>query len=155
MNILFVGNENVCRSPMAEAILKKKFEDEGIEGVVDSAGFESFMINEPPDERAVRVAKTYGYLANHNMRLFKKEDFDKFDKIYVMDTKNYMDVIDLAKTDEQKNKVDYLLNLIEPGKNTSLVNPILNGEENCHIVFKKIQDALDVLVQKAKTGELT
>ncbi len=155
MNILFVGNENVCRSPMAEAILKKRFEEEGIKGIVDSAGFESYMINEPPDERAMRVAKTYGYTVNHNMRIFKKEDFDKFDKIYVMDAKNYMDVIELAKNEEHKKKVDYLLNLIEPGKDTPLTNPILNGEENCHVVFKKIRDAIEVLVRKIKTGELT
>ncbi len=154
MNILFVGNENVCRSPMAEAVLKKRFQEKGIKGVVDSAGFESHMINEPPDERAVRVGKTYGFDVNGNMRLFKKEDFDKFDKIYVMDTKNYMDVIELAKNEEQKKKVDYLLNLIEEGKDTPLVNPILNGEENCHIVFKKIKDAVDILADKIASGEL-
>ena len=103
MNILFVGNENICRSPMAEALLRKKFEKEGIKSIVDSAGFESHMINEPPDKRAVNIAKSYGYEVTGKMRIFKKEDFDKFDKIYVMDTKNYHDVLELAKTQNQKS----------------------------------------------------
>ena len=47
MNIIFICNENVCRSPVAEALLKKKFKENNIEGTIASAGFESFMINEP------------------------------------------------------------------------------------------------------------
>ncbi len=154
MNILFVGNENICRSPMAEALLKKKFENEGITGLVDSAGFESYMINEPPDARAVKVGKTYGYNVTGRMRIFAKEDFDKFDKIYVMDMKNFMDVIELSKNDEQKQKVDYLLNLISDEENKILSNPILNGEKNCHEVFKKLDKVTDIIVEKIKSGEM-
>ncbi len=155
MNILFVGNENVCRSPMAEALLKKKFEKEKIDGTVDSAGFESYMINEPPDPRAVKIGKAYGYDVTGKMRIFKKEDFDKFDKIFVMDTKNYNDVIELAKTDEQKNKVDYLLNQITRKSGSNILpNPILHGEENCHQVFKKLDEATDAIVEKIKSGTL-
>ncbi len=154
MNVLFVGFENVCRTSMAEALLKKKFENEGIEGEVDSAGFESFFINDPPNEHAVRVGKIYGYDVKGKMRLFLKEDFDKFDKIYVMDTKNYNDVIYLAKIRERKQKVDYLMNLMEPGKNISITNPLDSGLEDCHNTFKKLDKVTDKLVELVKTGKL-
>ena len=88
------------------------------------------------------------------MRIFKKEDFEKFDRIYVMDMKNYLDVMALAKTKEYKNKVDYILNLLEPNNNTPLTNPILNGEENCHEVFKKLDKTTDILITKIKENTL-
>ncbi len=154
MNILFVSNGNECRSPLAESLLKKKLEKAGVTGFVDSAGFESFRINDPPDARAIQIGETYGYSVEGKMRLFAKNDFEKFDRIFVMDMKNYMDVMALAKTEEHKNKVDYLLNLLESGKNRPLTNPIMNGKENCLATFKKIDKATDALVEKIKANTL-
>ncbi len=154
MNILFVSNENVCRSPMAEALLKKKFENAGRNGFVDSAGFESYRINESPDARAVQIGETFGYSVEGKMRLFSKEDFEKFDRIFVMDMKNYMDVMALAKTKEQKKKVEYLLNLLEPDKNKPLANPMMNGKESCLRTFKILDKATDALIEKIKANRL-
>jgi protein-tyrosine phosphatase len=134
---------------MASAVLKKKFVDNGIKGIIDSAGFESFTINEPPNIKAVNIAAEHGVLVDGRARIFLKSDFDKFDKIYVMDTKNYNDVMELAKTDEQRAKVDYLLNLINPGKNEIIPDPCSTGITNLEEIYYKIDKATDKIVELA------
>ncbi len=147
MNILFVDLGNICRSPLAEGLLKKKYLDRNIPGMVDSAGFESFNINESPDVRAVNIALANGYSVEGRARIFLKEDFDRFDKIYVMDSKNYRDVMDLAGTDAQRTKVDYLLNVLNNGQNQSVPDPTNSGIEDCETVFNLLDKATDKIVE--------
>ncbi|PLX12104.1 MAG: protein-tyrosine-phosphatase [Marinilabiliales bacterium] len=154
MNVLFVCLGNVCRSPIAEALLKKKYSENGIEFEVDSAGFEPYHINKSPDEKAIRTAKYYGLELTGKSRLFVKADFDRFDKIYGMDTQNIRDIKELARSDEDLKKVDYILNLLEPGKNKTLADPFHTGIENCHVIFKKLDKATDVLVEEVKKSLL-
>jgi protein-tyrosine phosphatase len=135
MNILFVCLGDVCRSPLAEGLLKKKFKENNIDGLVDSAGFESFTINEPPDKRVVETAEKPGIELKGRSRIFVKDDFDKFDKIYVMDTKNFRDVKDLARSKQDLEKIDYLLNVLHPGKNETVPDPYLQGEYDCNMVL--------------------
>jgi protein-tyrosine phosphatase len=136
---------------MAAAILKKKYLENGIKGIVDSAGFESFTINEPPDDKAVNVAAAHSVLLDGRARIFLKSDFDKFDKIYVMDTKNYNDVMELAKKKEHKEKVDYLLNVLEPGKNNVIRDPCSSGVTNLEDIYETIDKATDKIVEIAKS----
>ncbi len=147
MNVLFVDLANICRSPIAAALLKKKFMENGIKGMVDSAGFESFTINEPPDNKAVNVAAEHGVLLDGRARIFQKSDFDKFDKIYVMDTKNYNDVMELARNDEHRSKVDYVLNLINPGKNDVITDPCSSGVIDLEEIYQKLDKATDKIVE--------
>jgi len=153
MNVLFVDLGNVYRSPLAEAILKKKFKENNITGEVDSAGFESFNINEPPDERVVNTALKYGYVTDGVARIFKKEDFKHFDKIYVMDTKNYRDVMSLARSDEQKARVDYLLNILGIGNNMTVPDPYQTGMLDCEVIFELLDKATDKIVELAKSAD--
>ena len=153
MNVLFVDLQNVCRSPMAEAILKKKFLENNIKGIVDSAGFESFNINEPPDARVVNTAAEHGILVDGRARIFVKDDFDIYDKIYVMDTQNYWDVMELTRNDDDKAKVEYLLNLLEPGLNKTVPNPYNSGLSDCKQIFRMLNKAADKIVELAKVEE--
>jgi protein-tyrosine phosphatase len=150
MNVLFVDLGNVCRSPLAEIILKKKFKENNIDGQVDSAGFESFNINEPPDKRVVEVAQKNGYSVEGKARIFLKDDFHLFDKIFVMDTMNYRDVMALAKTDEEKARVDYLLNVLGDGKNKTVPDPYNSGIKDCEAVYHLLEKATDKIVASAK-----
>ncbi len=132
---------------MAVGLLKKKFQENNIDGEVDSAGFESFTINEPPDDRAVRTARKHGIELSGKARLFVKADFDRFDRIYVMDTKNYLDVKDLGRNESDLEKVDYLMSVLFPGKNKVVPDPYLQGETNCHIVFDLLDQATTKIVE--------
>lgn len=149
MNVLFICNGNICRSPIAEALLRKKYNEHHIKAEVSSAGFESFNINEPPDPQAIKFAERHGLTLDHSARIFLKSDFKKFDKIYVMDTRNYRDVIDLTKTNEDRGKVDYLLNVLEPGKNKTIPDPYLSGTANLNSIFNLLDKATDKIVELA------
>ena len=152
MNVLFVCMGNICRSPLAEAMLKKKFAEHKVQGEVSSAGFESFFINEPPDARARELANKHGLTLSGRARIFLKSDFDRFDKIYVMDTQNYRDVLDLARNEQDKKKIDYMLNVLEPGKNKTMPDPQKNGMFNLEHVFELLDKATDKIVEMAKAN---
>ncbi|NOY49140.1 MAG: low molecular weight phosphotyrosine protein phosphatase [Chlorobi bacterium] len=150
MNVLFVCLGNICRSPIAEALLKKKYAENDLDFKVDSAGFEPYHINKPPDEKATNTAKYYGLKLTGRARLFVKSDFQHFDRIYAMDAQNINDIKELARSDEDMEKVDLIMNLIEPGKNEMLPDPFHSGVDNCHTVYKKLDKATDKLLEEAK-----
>jgi protein-tyrosine phosphatase len=150
MNVLFVCLGDVCRSPLAAGLLRKKFKENSIEGFIDSAGFESFTINEPPDKRVMQTAEKHDVKLEGKSRIFVKSDFDKFDKIYVMDTKNFRDVKDLARNKSDLEKVDYLLNVLHPGKNEIVPDPYLQGEYDCNMVYDILDDATTKIVENLK-----
>ncbi|MCK9452891.1 MAG: low molecular weight phosphotyrosine protein phosphatase [Bacteroidales bacterium] len=142
MNVLFVCLGNTCRSPMAEGILKKIYQDKGITGAVESAGFQSFQHNNSPDPRAISVAKNHGIdICPKKARIFHTADFDRFDRIFVMDTKNMNDVLNLVRDENDRKKVDYLMNAIEPGSNKTVPDPYLNGVEDYEKVFINLEKA--------------
>lgn len=144
MNILFVCTGNICRSPIAEALMKQKYIEFGIEGEVDSAGFSPTTINDAPDERAIKAAGKKGIELKGKSRLFAKADFDKFDHIYVMDAKNFHEVKELARNKKDVAKIDYLMNVIEPGSNKIVPDPIHSGT----VDFDEVITLLDNITTK-------
>jgi len=103
VKILMVCLGNICRSPLAEGILTSKLPKNKF--IVDSAGTGSYHIGKQPDPRSIATALQHGLdITNQKARQFSKRDFEDFDYIYVMDSSNYDDVIQLAKNEEQKIK---------------------------------------------------
>ena len=101
--ILMVCLGNICRSPVAEGILRHLATEKELEIEVDSAGTSGYHRGEAPDIRTQKNAKKNGVdLSMLRSRQFTPEDFDNFNCIYVMDQFNYRDVVLLAKNDEQK-----------------------------------------------------
>lgn len=140
--ILMVCLGNICRSPLAEGIMLKLIKDHNLPIIVDSAGTSGFHIGENPDHRTIQNAKSHKIDLNQLVaRQFKIEDFDEFDKIYVMDKSNYRNVMTLARTKEDEKKVELLLNLIEPGKNMEVPDPYFGGEKGFENVFQLIKKA--------------
>lgn len=152
MNVLFVCHGNVCRSPLAAAFLKKKFKENKITGEVSSAGFESFNINEAPDPIALKIARKLDLELDHKAKIFRKSDFSKFDKIYVMEVRNYRDVKDLSRNEEEREKVDYLMNVIEPGKNRTIPDPYLSGQVSMREIVTLLDTITDKIVDIAKVN---
>jgi protein-tyrosine phosphatase len=153
MRILFVCLGNVCRSPLAEGILKDKLEKNNISAKVESAGFESYHINEHPDKRAIKVAKKNGIdITDYSCRLFTTEDFDRFDRIYVMEAANFRDVKYFARNDDDLNKVRFLMSVIS-GKNEPIPDPYFGDEEGFDKTFEMLDKACEKIVEKLKNKE--
>ena len=86
MKILMVCLGNICRSPMAEGILRVKAEARGVKITVDSAGTGEWHVGQHPDKRAVQTAKEFGVDISRLVgRQFSAKDFDLFDRIYAME----------------------------------------------------------------------
>lgn len=134
----------MCRSPIAEGLLKHILKLNGINAEVDSAGFEVYHINESPDNRAIKKAQEKGFdISTKKVRLFTKEDFDRFDKIYVMDTLAYRNAAYFIRSDSDRQKLDYLMNVIKPGKNESVPDPFNRGPEFSDKAIDLLHQACD------------
>jgi protein-tyrosine phosphatase len=146
--ILMVCLGNICRSPLAEGIMRDKLSKDFI---VDSAGTGGWHAGELPDKRSISTAKNRGLdITSQRARQFKISDFDTFDYIYVMDNSNYKDVMALAPNDEAKSKVKLILNEIFPGENVDVPDPYYGGQDGFENVFNMLNEACDVIAGKLK-----
>jgi|TARA_B100000809_G_scaffold209346_1_gene212286 protein-tyrosine phosphatase len=145
--ILMVCLGNICRSPLAEGILKAKTNH--LDVVVDSAGTAAYHVGEQPDIRSIEIANKYGIdLTSQRARQFSVNDFDKFDKIYAMDSSNYANIISLARDEKDRNKVDVILNESNPKSFQSVPDPYYGGENGFQDVYEMLEEACDIITQK-------
>jgi protein-tyrosine phosphatase len=149
MKILMVCLGNICRSPLAEGILQHKVTKAGLLWKVESAGTANYHVGEPPHKLSQKVAKMNGIdISRQQCRQFKKEDMLEFDKIYAMDSENYINIKHISGDLWNESKVDLLLNELHPGKNMGVPDPWYGTEEGYHKVFKLISNACDVIIEK-------
>ncbi len=144
--ILMVCLGNICRSPLAEGILKSKVNHLDVE--VDSAGTAAYHLGEQPDIRSIEIAKKYSIdLSNQRARQFSINDFNEFDKIYAMDTSNYANIIALARDESDRGKVDLILNESNPKSFESVPDPYYGGSNGFQDVFQMLDDACNKIVE--------
>lgn len=153
-SILMVCLGNICRSPLAEGILRDKAKKLGLDIHIDSAGTSNYHIGEHPDSRTIANARKHGVDVSHlKGRQFTVADFDAFDKIFVMDASNYSDVIALARNEADKNKVEMILNRLHPGSNMPVPDPYFGGEQGFENVFILLEQACDVIAKSLLTSQ--
>ena len=152
--ILMVCLGNICRSPLAEGILRKKLNLLSIKDVeVDSAGTSNYHLGEHPDRRTIANAKNHNLdISKLKARQFKVNDFDSFDKIFAMDSSNYNDIVALARNEHDNQKVNLLLNVINPELNMSVPDPYFGGEQGFETVFVLIENACDAIANNIKAN---
>jgi protein-tyrosine phosphatase len=148
MRILMVCLGNICRSPLAEGILQEKVERLGLGWMVDSAGTGHWHVGDRPDERSIAVARQHGIdITEQRGRQFGPQDFERFDHILVMDTQNRRDVLRLAHTEQQQQKVRLILDYSHPGHDDSVPDPYYDddGFEN---VFQMLNTACEAFIHQ-------
>lgn len=101
---------NICRSPLAEGIVRHLILDEQLDWEVASAGTGNWHVGQPADKRSIAIAKSYGYdISKQRAQHFNQHMFDYYDHILVMDKNNLRDVLKLAMNEEQRKKVRLFL----------------------------------------------
>lgn len=147
IKILMVCLGNICRSPLAEGILAAKLPKGKF--IVDSAGTGSWHIGHSPDDRSIAVAKKNKIsISNQKGRQFSTTDFDAFDYIYVMDNSNYEDVVQLAENQQQKEKVQLILNELFPNEKVDVPDPYFGLPNGFEIVYNMLDEVCEIIAKK-------
>ena len=147
--VLMVCLGNICRSPLAEGILKSKINTSKI--IVESAGTAGYHVGELPDQRSIEVAENHQIdITSQRCQKFIYTDFEDYDLIYVMDSSNLSDVLSLAKTEQDRQKVHMILDEIYSGQNIDVPDPYYGGDRGFENVFQMLDEACEVISDKLK-----
>lgn len=137
---------NICRSPLAHGIMENLAKENGLDWEVDSAGTGDWHIGLPPDKRSIGVANNYGIdISSQCCRQFQKADFDRFDRIFVMDKGNLRDVLTLARKESDREKVRLLLN-------TEMVPDPYYEDDQFDAVYQMIEKGCRKIVEDELKG---
>lgn len=145
MKLLFVCLGNICRSPLAEGIMKYISDQMGLDIEVDSAGTSSWHIGEPPDSRGIEVALKHGIdISNQRARKFKLEDFDSFDLIIAMDKSNYTELLDMTRDSKDVRKVKLYMGLAYENSKIDVPDPYYDNK--FEEVFELLNNATEKII---------
>lgn len=148
MKVLMVCLGNICRSPLAEGILKHKIKAASKNWIVDSAGTGGWHSGELPDKRSVAVAKKYGIdITDQRARRVRSSDFEDFDLIFAMDTSNYNDLQKWTLDDNEKQKIKLIMQEVYPHERHSVPDPYYN-DNGFEEVYAMLEVACENIISR-------
>lgn len=147
--ILFVCLGNICRSPSAEAVMKKLVKDAGMEArfEIDSAGIIGYHEGEPADQRMRAHAARRGYVLDSISRPVRIADFFDFDLIIGMDDKNISDLKRKAPDLESENKIHRMTQFSRNKLYDYVPDPYYSGADGFELVLDLLEDACSGLLE--------
>ena len=152
MKILMVCLGNICRSPLAEGILRHKTKALGLDWFIDSAGTGGWHAGELPDRRSILVAQKHGVdITDQQARKFKPSDLDDFDLVLAMDEANFNDILSHATNPEQMKKVQLILNYVHPDVNKEVPDPYYDNR--FELVYQLLDKACDAVIEAVRLNE--
>jgi protein-tyrosine phosphatase len=147
--ILMVCWGNICRSPIAEAVLRAKAKQHNITLEIDSAGTINYHQGHRPDPRAMQAGEKRGYnFKGITSRIVNAEDFDQFDLILTADNKNIADLKAICPASLQY-KIKLLLSFSD-AKTDQIPDPYYGGDDGFELVLDLIEDASERLLEQIK-----
>lgn len=153
--ILFVCLGNICRSPAAEAIFRKKVELASEEHLyeIDSAGLNGYHNGESADPRMRRAAMERGYkITSISRKIDPKIDFEKFDMIIGMDDSNISQLNRLIVRDDHKSKIYKMTSFSESGQYNEVPDPYYSSESGFRTVLDILEECSDGLIKQINKG---
>lgn len=147
--LLIVCMGNICRSPTAEAVLRAKAMNLGMEVEIDSAGTIDYHSGSQPDLRSRRAGERRGYsFQGIRARKVRGDDFAHFDLVFAADKANLNDLLKICPVQYQ-HKISLFLNhcSCEPDE---IPDPYYGGDTGFEQVLDLIEQAADAILEKCK-----
>lgn len=155
MNVLMVCLGNICRSPMADGLLRMKFRQHGIIGTVDSVGTANYHIGAAPDHRMRKTANKFGCsIDDLQARQVNISDFDTFDILYAMDTSNRDNLLKLARNNSDKSKVRLILDELPGHEGNAVPDPYYGSMNDFEHVYQLLDKVTDEIIAKIKSNDI-
>ncbi|GGC39119.1 protein-tyrosine-phosphatase [Parapedobacter defluvii] len=144
MKILMVCLGNICRSPLAHGVLQHLVQRNGLNWTVDSAGIGGWHVGNPPDHRAIAVAKRYGIdISGQRAQQFHPSHLDAFDHILAMDRENLRSLMARTKTTEQRARIQLFLEdseVPDPYYDNQLFEPVYQlVQQRCNELIERLK----------------
>lgn len=120
--VCMVCTGNICRSPMAEIVLRRLAEDAGLadELAVTSAGTGEWHVGESADPRTVTALEKAGYDGSaHRARQFEAGWFDELDLVVALDRSHERILRSWARSDDDRAKIRLLLSFDQDARGAS------------------------------------
>lgn len=109
-SILLVCLGNICRSPLAEGLLRNAAQRKDIDLTISSGGTGGWHVGNPPDPRSQAVAAAHGLdISQQRAHQVSVHDLKQYDLILAMDRNNLRDLKNLAQNDAQRQKIHLFL----------------------------------------------
>lgn len=145
---------NICRSPLAEGVLKEKLQQLNKKAFIDSAAIIAHHEGQNPDPRSTAIAQKYGIdISSQTGRQIKPVDFETFHEIYAMDKSVYEQLLMLAQTEEHKKKVILFMETKYPGSGREVPDPYFGGPEGFENIYRMIDEACDVIAERIQEDQ--
>ena len=143
---------NICRSPIAEGVMRHKVKQHGLDWDVASAGTESYHIGEAPHRFSQKICMEHGIdISMQRAKKFVVTDFTQYDKIYAMAGDVYQEIKRIGGRAADMSKVEYFLNELHPGKNESVPDPYYGDESGYKAVYEMIEKTCSAIIQKNRS----
>ncbi len=151
--VTFVCTGNICRSPMAEHILRRRAEEAGISVEVDSSGTGGWHVGDAADARTVATLRRAGYQHEHRARQFEVAWFDRYDLIVALDRGHRTDLLRMALDESARGKVRLLREFDPDASELDVADPYYGQDAGFEDVREQIEAAVPGLIEHIR-GEL-
>lgn len=151
-SVLFVCTGNICRSPTAEGILRKRVEELGLDVAVDSAGTHGYHVGDAPDPRSVRAAARRGYnIGELRARKLTGEDFERFDFVVALDDE-HMRLMRRSCPSELQHKLHEMMRFAPQAGHREVPDPYYGPADGFELVLDLLEDAVEGLLKELQAG---
>ena len=149
MRILFVCLGNICRSPIAEGVMRELVRQQGVPWTVGSAGTNSYHTGEPPHRHSQRVCAERGVdISGQRARRFCAEDFADYDLVYAMADDVLDEMRSMAGPLFDEGKASLFLDELYPGEHRSVPDPWYGDLQGYYPVYAMIEEGCRAILKK-------